>query len=77
MAKTPDFKVYDASGVYQASVKEPEAGAALLSGLYPGGTIRLGHSKKFIVYTDEIDGDAGNSFDEVADVVWERLQNWA
>jgi len=64
MAGAPRWKVFDADKRYQASVKEPEAGAALLGSIYPGGTLRLGHSH--VVFTDGVDGDAVDSWDVVA-----------
>lgn len=71
MSKSPEFKVYDASGKYMAAVREIEAGAALLGSIYPGGTIRLGH--RTILYHDGVDGDAGDSYDAVVDVCFQRL----
>lgn len=69
--RTPAIKVYDADGVYQAAVKEWEAGAALLGALYQGGTLRYGHAR--IIYTDGVDGDAGLSFDDVVEICLERM----
>ena len=76
MAATPRFKVFDAQGVYQASCHEVEAGAALLGALYAGGSIRVGHSRREIVYQDGKDGDAGASYDAVAIHVHAQLDRW-
>lgn len=76
MAATPRFKVFDRFGTYQASTHEVEAAAALLGALYEGGTIRVGHSKREIVYEDGKDGNAGESFDAVALHVHARLDEW-
>ena len=50
MAASPQWKVYDPAGVYQAACKEPEAAAVLASMYGAGATIRLGHSR--IVWTE-------------------------
>jgi len=76
MSATPRFKVFDKAGVYQASVHEVEAAAALLGALYQGGTVRVGHAKRDIVYEDGKDGDAGSSYDAVALHVYGRLDEW-
>lgn len=65
MASSPRWKVFDASGKYQAACHEVE-GAACLMGFYgDGSTIRRGHAKKDIVWTEGVDGNGGNSYDEV------------
>lgn len=79
MAATPRFKVYDAQGKYQAAVKDPEAGAALMGFYGAGATIRTEHTKASIVWTEgETDGTGGDgcgfdSWDTVAEVVWARV----
>lgn len=72
MAQSPRFKVYDAAGVYQAACKEPEAAAAVVSIYGPGATIRAGHSKRDTVWVEGDDGDAGDSYDVVAERVLGR-----
>jgi hypothetical protein len=73
MAATPRFKVFDRAGTYQASTHEVEAAAALLASIYEGGTIRLGHSRRDIVWEDGKDGNAVESYDAVAITVYARL----
>lgn len=74
MAATHRFKVYTAEGEYVASVKSPELGAMLLSGacLGLGSTIRDGHSH--IVWIEGVDGEAGESYDQVAHDVYSRIE---
>ncbi len=70
MAGTPRWKVYDKDNKYQASCKEPEAAGAVVA-LYGGGaTIRDGHTK--VVWTEGTDGWAGESYDAVALLVYDR-----
>lgn len=75
MARAPRFKVYTADGEYVAACKYPEDGAAILAAYGAGATIRDGHAKSDVVFTNGIDGDAGNSYDEVQTIVAERLDN--
>jgi len=76
MAGSPQWKVFDAAGKYQAACKEPEAAAALMGFYGRGATIRWGHSKRDIAWTEGTGtgdplgtgecGLAGESFDFVA-----------
>lgn len=68
MAGSPRFKVYDATGKYQASCKEIEAAAAVVSFYGEGATIKDGHTR--VVWREGVDGDAGDSYDAVAEKVW-------
>ena len=71
MAQSPRFKVFTEQGEYVASAKTPTIAAMVVSGL-GGGTIRDGHGP--IVWTDGKDGDAGESYDVVEDIVWSRIR---
>ena len=74
MAASPRFKIYDQFAQYQGACKEIEGAAALVSFYGSGATIRTGHGASDIVWKDgvEHDGDAGDSYDVVADVVRKR-----
>jgi len=74
MAGAPQFKVYTPEGEYVAACKLPEDAAAVVAAYGPGATIRNGHRKKDVVYTEGVDGDAGDSYDEVARIVHERVE---
>ena len=79
MAGSPQYKVYSPSGEYVAACKEIEHAAAIIGAFYaypeePGATIRYGHSKKWTLFTQGIDGDAGESYDMVAIVSHARRQ---
>ncbi len=67
MAGSPNWKVYDDKGKYQAACKEPEAAACLMNLYGNGSTIRYGHQKRDIAWTEGVDGHAFESFDEVAE----------
>lgn len=74
MAATPKFKVFDANGVYQAATKHPEDAAVLVACFGDGATIRVGHSRRHIVWEEGAEGQpASESYDHVAEVVYTRL----
>jgi len=52
MAATPKYKVFDSSGIYQASCKEPEAALALMSFYGSRSTIRTAHSPRWTIWTE-------------------------
>lgn len=62
MSAAPKYKVYDRHGVYQASVKELEAGAFLMLLYTDGATIRLGHTQVLWREGSE-EQPAGDSYD--------------
>lgn len=73
MANAPQWKVYDASGNYQAACKEIEAAAALIGFYGDGATIRFDHAKKATVWTEgHEDRPAHESYDFVAEVAEAR-----
>lgn len=66
---TPRIKVFDAYGQYQASTHD-YAAAAVMMGLYgEGATVRLGHSKKDIVWIEGANGEAARNFDLVGEAI--------
>lgn len=70
---TPQFKVYNAEGVYMAACKEPEAAAALVAFYGDGSTIRFGH--RLIVWTEGGDGNAAVfSYESVVEMIAGRIQ---
>jgi hypothetical protein len=75
MAGSPRFKVYNAANDYRASFKDASEAAVLVAGLGEGSTIRDGH--RSILYTEDANGTAANSYDEVASIVYARLDKKA
>ena len=70
MAASPRYKVYTAEGEYEAAVKHPEIAAVVVYVLGEGATVRAGHQR--IVWTEGIDGCAGESYDAAGTVIAER-----
>ena len=75
MASAPRFKIYTKDGEYVGCMKHPDDCAAVVSLYGNGATIRDGHRKKDIVWTEGKDNDgwASDSYDHVADTVWRRV----
>lgn len=71
MAASPEFKVYDPAGVYQAACKEIEAAACLVSFYGEGSTIR--HRHGFICWTEGRDGCASAAYGTTAEKIIDRL----
>ena len=77
MAAAPALKIYTPEGEYVAAVKEV-MGAAVLVGAYgEGSTIRMGHSKKMILWTEGKDGEAAESYDTAGEIMAQRAGLWA
>ena len=74
MAASPDWKVYDARGRYQAATKEPEAAAVLVSFYGYGATVRFNHA--WIVWTEgKEQQEAAESYDYASVLMITRLQD--
>ena len=74
MAASPQWKVYDPNGVYQAACKEIEAAAAVVSFYGDGSTIKLRHGD--VVWMEGLynDGIACENYDGCAAVVYGRIE---
>jgi hypothetical protein len=77
MAGSPQWKVYDSENKYQAACKEIKAAGELVLFYGPGATIRVGRTKREIVWRTgrEHDGELGrtHSYADLIDVVNQRL----
>lgn len=84
MGASPRWKVYTYDDEYVASTTDPVYAAMIVSGIgHPGTTIRDGHRKRSVVYTDGVvlaDGtisNAAESYDHVAEVCQRRAAELA
>lgn len=75
MSASPAFKIYTKSGEYIAACKHAEDAAAIVALNGDGATIRYGHAKRDIVWTEGEAGDgaAAESYDHVAEVAHQRI----
>lgn len=64
------FRIHHRDGHLVAATEFAEDAAAVVATHGEGTTIRV---RKRIVYRDGVDGDAAQSYDQVADVVWRRV----
>ena len=71
--RTPQWKIFTAEGVYMGSLHEPTDAAVVISN-YDAGSIRYGHDKADTVWTQGVDGDAGESFDGAVELMFARLE---
>ena len=51
MAGSPKYKVFDPQDTYQASCKQLKAAGCVAFHYGPGSTIRISHSKKWVIFT--------------------------
>jgi hypothetical protein len=74
MASSPKLKIYNPAGEYVASCKYGEDAAMIIACYGDGATIRNGHSKRSIVWTEGAeDFNASESYDGVAGVIANRI----
>ena len=72
MAASPRFKVYNEGGKYLASCHHADDAAALVA--LRGGTVRDGHLRKSIIWTEGAEEfPASESYDGAAAVMWDRI----
>ena len=70
--RTPQWKVITAEGVYMGSLHDATDAAVVIAN-YAGGSVRYGHDKADTVWTQDVDGDAGESFDGAVELMFERF----
>lgn len=70
--RTPQWKVFTAEGVYMGSLHDATDAAVVIAN-YAGGSVRYGHDKADTVWTQDVDGDAGESFDGAVELMFKRL----
>lgn len=69
MAAAPALKIYTPQDEYIGCVKYTIYAALLMAGMPDGSTVRLGHRKRDIVYTEGASGCAAESYDEAAEKI--------
>lgn len=72
MGATPALKIYTAEGDYVGSAKEVMGAGVMAQAYGEGSTIRLGHNKASIVWTEGIDGEICESYDTAGALMVER-----
>ena len=77
MASSPALKIYTAEGEYVGSAKDVIGASVMVQVYGEGSTIRLGHSKKAIAWTQGADGDATESYDGTGITMCQRFPQFA
>jgi hypothetical protein len=77
MASSPALKIYTAEGEYVGSAKDVIGASVMVQVYGEGSTIRLGHSKKAIAWTQGTDGDATESYDGTGIIMCQRFPQFA
>ncbi len=77
MSGTPKYKVFNSKGEYVASCKYAEDAGAICAAWGEGSSIRWGHQKACTLFVNGTDADAGESYDKVAQICRQRLDEIA
>lgn len=73
MAKAPHLKIYNSVGDYIGCVKHYEDAACLIASYGAGAEVRLGHSRKHVLWREGDEGfPAGESYDGAGAIMRER-----
>ncbi len=71
--RAPQWKIFDAQGLYMGSLHDPTDAAAVIANYADGSTVRYGRDAADTVWTEGRDGEAGDSFDGTVDLMFLRL----
>ena len=71
--RAPQWKIFDAQGLYMGSLHDPTDAAAVIANYADGSTVRYGRDIEDTVWTEGADGEAGDSFDGTVDLMFFRL----
>jgi hypothetical protein len=74
MAASPEFKIYNPAGEYEAACKHAETAAAIVSFLGHGSAVKWHHTK--LIWTEGVDGKAGESYDAAATTMYARITEY-
>lgn len=71
--RAPQWKIFDAQGLYMGSLHDPTDAAAVIANYADGSQVRFGRDIEDTVWTEGVDGQAGDSFDGTVDLMFFRL----
>lgn len=71
--RAPQWKIFDAEGLYMGSLHEPTDAAFVIGNYAHGSQIRFGRDPEDTVWTEGDDGDASASYDMAVTMMLERL----
>ncbi len=73
--RAPQWKIFDALGVYMGSLHSPTDAAFVIGNYAIGSQVRFGRSPKDAVWTEGVDGDAADSYDVAVALMFCRLED--
>lgn len=71
--RAPQWKIFDPDGLYMGSLHDPTDAAFVISNYARGAQVRFGREVEDTVWTEVVDGCAGDSFDGAVAKMLERL----
>ncbi len=71
--RAPQWKIFDQTGLYMGSLHDPTDAAAVIANYSKGAQVRFGRDVDDAVWTEGVDGFAGESFDGATEKMLERL----
>ncbi len=73
--RAPQWKIFDQTGLYMGSLHDPTDAAFVIANYSTGAQVRFGRSPKDAVWTEGVDGMAGESFDVAVALMFCRLED--
>lgn len=71
--RAPQWKIFDQTGLYMGSLHDPTDAAFVIANYSTGAQVRFG--RKDVVWTEGVDGMAGESFDVAVALMFCRLED--
>ncbi len=73
--RAPQWKIFDAQGLYMGSLHEPTDAAFVIGNYAHGSQVRFGRDPQDTVWTEGVDGLAGDSYDGAVALMFCRLED--
>ena len=71
--RAPQWKIFTEVGLYMGSLHDPTDAAVVIANYPKGAQVRFGRDPLDVVWTQGVDGDAGESFDGAVERMFERF----
>lgn len=73
--RAPQWKIFDQTGLYMGSLHEPTDAAFVIANYSKGAQVRFGRDPQDTVWTEGVDGEAGESYDVTVALMFCRLED--
>ena len=74
-SRTPQWKIFDQTGLFMGSLHDPTDAAFVIANYSTGAQVRFGRDRQDTVWTEGVDGEAGESFDVAVALMFCRLED--